>query len=295
MRGHKNIMDTSNEREIESDAADDTEQSPSESVESSRRYSSEEVAEIIRISLSDAQDQSDNTVDHQELLSIAADVGVAEEQIESAIGMLQERQATKDKEAYLWVRFKTHCILFVGFNLFFVTINLFSNPTYFWSLYTLFGWGLFLLGHYAGLRYAPQFVELAMERTRNLAASKYREMFDGIDNVRFINGDPMGLSETQGLVTLQDEKLVIEYQTTDSLLGVYKSAVKVVQIDIGELSQARLEQKLWNTKLVLHAKTMRGFQHVPGNDRGVLRLEIDRQCGRAASELVEAIRDRLGA
>jgi len=99
---------------------------------------------------------------------IAKDVGVSSEQIDRAVFMLQEEQQTREKERGLWLRFKAHALVFAGVNLLLVAINLIGGSGTFWALYSIFGWGLFLLGHYAGLRYAPQFVEMATQRTRNM-------------------------------------------------------------------------------------------------------------------------------
>ena len=43
-------------------------------------------------------------------------------------------------------------------------------------MYVLFGWGLFLLGRYAGMRSAPQFVEFAVDRTWQLANNHYQAL-----------------------------------------------------------------------------------------------------------------------
>ncbi|MDP2286217.1 MAG: 2TM domain-containing protein, partial [Pseudohongiella sp.] len=140
-----------------------------------RRYSSEEVADIIRLSLQDeSRKNSDSLIDYDELLAIAKDMGVSSEQIDRAVFMLQEEQQTREKERGLWLRFKGHVLLFAGVNLLLISINLLTGSDTFWAIYSVFGWGLFLLGHYAGLRYAPQFVEMAMQRTRNMMDNTYQ-------------------------------------------------------------------------------------------------------------------------
>jgi IclR family acetate operon transcriptional repressor len=68
-----------------------------------RRYSSEEVADIIRLSLQDdSRRNSDALIDHDELMAIAKDVGVSSDQIDRAVLMLEEEQQTRDKERGLW-------------------------------------------------------------------------------------------------------------------------------------------------------------------------------------------------
>lgn len=287
-------MDMTSEENHESSSSESVgPSSHQETAPSSRRYSSEEVAEIIKLSLRDHEQQNENTVDYDELVAIAHEVGVDRDDVDRAVEMLEEEQVSKDKAAYLWSRFRTHSILFIGVNLLCITINVMTNTTVFWSMYVLFGWGLFLLGHYAGLRYAPQFVELAMQRTSSLANAKYQEFFDDDGNVGFTVAEPMGLTESQGMVSLEDDKVIVEYQTLDSMLGFLKTKVKAVEIAVENLTGARLEQKLWSADLVLQGKNMRTFKNAPGSGGGRLRLKINRQSRRAAESLVREIRAQL--
>lgn len=258
-----------------------------------RRYSSEEVADIIRLSLQDEGRRSDNSVDYDELLNIAKDMGVESEQVDRAVHLLEEEQQTKDKAQALWRRFKTHATLFAVINLLLVTLNIFSDSDSFWALYVIFGWGLFLAGHYAGLRYAPQFVELAMQRTREVVDNQYQNLFDNEDVVSISTSDSMGMTDTQGMLTLEEDKLMLEYQTMDAMLGIIKTGVKVVEIPLDGIASVRLEQKLWSSELVLQGKNMRVFGNAPGVQRGQLRVKVNRQSLSAANELVAEIRAQL--
>ncbi len=260
-----------------------------------RRYSSEEVADIIRLSLQDeGRQRKDNTVDYDELLTIAKDMGVDSDQIDRAVHLLEEEQQTRDKEKLLWLRFKGHALLFAAINLLLITVNLFSGSDSFWALYVVFGWGLFLLGHYAGLRYAPQFVEMAMQRTREMVDNKIQTGNEE-DQVLFSTSDSMGMTETTGMLSIEEDKLLLEYQTIDAVLGVLKTGVKVTEIPLAQLSAARLEQKLWSSELVLQGKNMRVLANAPGASRGQLRVKVNRQSLAAADALLEAIHSQPAA
>lgn len=260
-----------------------------------RRYSSDEVADIIRLSLQDEKRHgSDDTIDYDELLAIARDVGVDVDQVDRAVELLEEEQRTREKEQKLWLRFKAHALLFAAVTLLLIVINLFGGGTEsFRSMYVVFGWGLFVLGHYAGLRYAPEFVDMAMQRTRELASNKYQNLFDSENQVLVTTSDPMGMTETSGMIRLEDDHLILEYQTVDAVLGVIKTGVKTVQIPINQLASARIEQKLWSAELVLKGKTMRAFNNAPGAARGQLRVKLNRQSLTAANDLIDNINTQL--
>lgn len=254
-----------------------------------RRYSSDEVADIIRLSLQDESRRSgDALLDYDELVAIAKDVGVSSEQIDRAVFMLQEEQQTREKERSLWLRFKAHALTFAAVNILLVSINLLSGSDTFWAIYVVFGWGLFLLGHYAGLRYAPQFVEMAMQRTRNMMDIEHQSSEGGDEQVLFTTSDAMGMTETSGMIRLEDGKLVVEYQTIDAIMGLVKSAVKTLEIPLDKLTSARIDQKLWSADLVLQGKTMGVLSSVPGASRGQLRVKLNRQSVTAAKALISS-------
>ena len=261
-----------------------------------RRYSSEEVADIIRLSLQDeSRRNNDALIDYDELIAIANDVGVTSDQIDHAVYMLQEAQQTRDKESSLLLRFKAHALLFAAVNLLLIAINLLTGSDTFWAMYSVFGWGLFLLGHYAGLRYAPQFVEMAMQRARNLMDLQQQNIADTDEQVLFSTTDSLGMTETSGMLRLDAGKLVMEYQTIDALLGVVKSSVKVLEIPVSNLSAARIDQKLWSADLVLQGKSMGVLSSVPGSNRGQLRVKLNRESVLAAKVLISHIGDKKNA
>lgn len=256
---------------------------------SQRRYSSDEVADIIRIGLQNEAGKPDNTIDHDELISIGKEVGVSDEQIDIAVQLLEEEQQTKDKERLLWLRFKTHTAVFFGVNLLCIAINLATGTEVFWAGYVLLGMGLFLLGHYAGLRYAPELVQIAMDRTRLIATRKYRGMIEDDVNVSFTVADPSGLMQSEGLLFIEEDRLVIEHQTVDAVLGIFKTGIKKTEIQLGDIASVKLQPNFWSSELVLQGRSLRTFRNLPGSTSGVLCLKINRQSSTAAMNLVDEI------
>lgn len=254
-----------------------------------RRYSSDEVADIIRFSLLDESGKSEEAVDHDELLSIGKEFGVDDAQIDRAIRSLEEERRTKDKEQHLWQKFKAHCMASVAGMVLCVIINIFTGMAVFWSGYVVLGLGLFLLGHYAGVRYAPEFVEMALERSRGLARNYYEDQYVDDKNVAFNVWDSSGLMESDGLLSFADGTLKIEHQTTDSVLGLFKTSVKEVEVGVAEIRQARIERKMFGSELVLQGSSLRTFRNLPGCTGGNLHIKISRQSQLAAQNLVDAI------
>lgn len=252
-----------------------------------RRYSSDEVADIIRVGLRNDNADAENTLDYDELVSIGEEVGVHREQIDRAITLIEEDQRTQEQASLHWRKFKAHCVVSGCVTALVVTINLMTGLESFWAGYFLLGLGLSLLGHYVGLRFAPQFIEMALQRTQSMAINKVNEHLEEDDNVCFKLSDPSGLMETEGLVFLDEGQLVMEYQTTDSMLGLIKSNVKEVEISLLDIRSAKLEQKFWSSQLVIHSRSFKVFNNVPGSSAGKLKLKIPRTSQAAALALVD--------
>ena len=92
-------------------------------------------------------------------------------------------------------------------------------------------------------------------------------------------------AEAQGLVRLEGDTLVLEYQTKDSIRGLIKSDVKIIRLPLNKLSSIKYEKKWFKGYLHISAKSMITLEHVPGNEHGALRLVISRKYKTAAEQL----------
>ncbi len=225
----------------------------------------------------------------EELLAFAKEFGVDDARIDRAIRSLEEERRARDKEQHLWQKFRAHCAASVAVMGLCVIVNLFTGMSSFWAGYVVLGMGLFLLGHYAGVRYAPEFVEMAFERSRGLARSYSDDKYVDEANVAFNVWDDSGLMESDGLISFAVDTLTIEYQTADSILGLLKTSIREVDIGIEDIRQAVIERKMFGSELVLQGNSLRVFRNLPGSRGGNLRIKINRQSQVAAQNLVDQI------
>ena len=258
-------------------------------IKSQRRYSSDEVADIIRIGLQNEAGNADNTIDHDELISIGKEVGVSDEQIDIAVRLLEQEQQSNDKDRLLWLKFKTHTVVFVGVNLLCITINLLTGSDVFWSGYVLITMAIFLLAHYAGLRYAPEVLQMAVDHTKRIAKYKYKEIIEDDINVSFTVADSSGLMQSEGLIFIEDDRIIIEHQTMDSVLGIFKSSIKRTEIQMDDIAKVKLQPNFWSSELVIQGRSLRTFRNLPGSSGGSLYLKINRQSNTAALNLADQI------
>lgn len=259
----------------------------------SRRYSSDEVADIIRLGLLNESGGTEDTVDYNELVSIGHDLGVSSEAIDRSILLLEQQQDSKKQNKQLWMKFKAHCLIFLAVSLVSLSINLLAGLDEFWSGYIVVAMGLFLLGHYAGLRFAPEFLQKALERTSELARNSANAYMDVDENVSFKIDDPSGFMESEGIVYLDDDHLQIEFQTSDSFLGLFRTQLKEASIALSDIRTIKLQQKFWSSELVIQGRNMKVFRHLPGGSAGKLILKLNREAQQAALELVSSVNEKL--
>lgn len=115
---------------------------------SSDKYTEDEVRLIIDRALrSDLGQQTS----HEELLAVAAEVGIPAESIERAAREVEaERQVEVATSRIVKRRrkgFSAHAFAFLAVNAFLFAINFLTTPGEWWALFPLFGWGLGLLFH----------------------------------------------------------------------------------------------------------------------------------------------------
>lgn len=108
-----------------------------------QNYSSEDTQQILKRATLLKQE---NYVSREQLIEIAAEVGISAETLEKAEQQwLFQREATQ-KQAKVQSRrrlgFQLHLIPYLATSVFMVLLNLTTTPRCFWSIYPILGWGL---------------------------------------------------------------------------------------------------------------------------------------------------------
>ncbi len=108
--------------------------------------------------------------------------------------------------------------------------------------------------------------------------------------VQFQNDVNHGFQTAGGLIKLEDEQLVVEYQTKDAFLEVIKSDVKEVRIPLRELQSVEFKKGWFSSKILLEGRSMWVLNDLPGADQGECALKIKRKDKKDAENLVSKIR-----
>lgn len=100
-----------------------------------------------------------------------------------------------------------------------------------------------------------------------------------------------GFAEVKGLVRLSDDSLFFEFQTTDGIVGFFKSATQEIEVPVTDVVTIDLEGR-FRLHLQLQVRRMDLLGKLP-NDGGGVKLRIARKHRELADELVSDIRLRL--
>lgn len=101
---------------------------------------------------------------------------------------------------------------------------------------------------------------------------------------------PGELTESDGILTLVDEELRMEFQTKDGFVGLVKSDVKRIVIPLSEVLDIRFK-KGWfgGGKILLQVGNMKLLEPVPGHTSGGVQLKIKKEFRESAMNLVAEI------
>ena len=264
----------------------------------SQVYTNEEVSEIIRVALRNAEKQGADTVVREDMLAIGRDFGLNENDIDQAFEEINKTstEELQSDQAILW--FKVHAITYGVIIAGLFGINWLSDPTFWWAFFPMVAWGTVVALHGILAKYVPSvaiyLTTEVTEHAKDHIIDTKSEAYSSGARVNFKIPDLYGnLAEAKGLVQTHGDNVLIEYDVRDTIFGAAKSKIKELVIPISDLSSVHFDRKLWYTKLTLNGRRMKTFSSMPGNDGNGVCLYFGRDSRAASERLFEEIRDLL--
>ncbi len=102
-----------------------------------------------------------------------------------------------------------------------------------------------------------------------------------------------GFAETEGLIRLEADVLIMEFETKDSLVGFLKSKLKEVQVPLNELSAVSFKKKHFKALLTLSSNKMSLFADVPASKQGEVTLQFARKNRDEAEHLASSLSQKV--
>lgn len=99
-----------------------------------------------------------------------------------------------------------------------------------------------------------------------------------------------GLAKADGLLRLEGNTLVLEFEIQDRLLGLMKSELKELRIPIFEIEHLELANGwLRKPRLIIQTESMRVSRQIPGSEHGSFELTLDNAHKLAARHLISTV------
>ena len=114
-----------------------------------------------------------------------------------------------------------------------------------------------------------------------------------MDTVPFKVHDPNAtVTETEGVMTFYEDRLTVQLETRDVVLGKFKRTNEI-NIPLEEISSAEFRRRWYGTSLTLQVRDIELFSKFPGSRLGHVRLKFRRRDRNAAEDLAGMIEDSL--
>lgn len=114
-----------------------------------------------------------------------------------------------------------------------------------------------------------------------------------MDTLPFRPHDPDALfTETEGLVQLYDDELLLQFETKDALLGKFKRSSEL-RLPLDEISSVEFRAGWFRTQITLQAHSVQVVSDFPGSRLGSIRLRFRRKYREEAAHLAEMIEESV--
>ncbi len=98
-----------------------------------------------------------------------------------------------------------------------------------------------------------------------------------------------GFMKVEGVLRVEGEKLVFEYQKKDAVVEAYQSELRTQEIQISELDMLEFKKGWFRGKLILHGKRASSFGELPGKDLTERVLIIKRKHRNTAANISSSL------
>jgi len=86
-----------------------------------------------------------------------------------------------------------------------------------------------------------------------------------------------GFMKLEGILRVNKDRLMFEFQKKDAVLEAYQSELKTVEIPLSELEMLEFKKGWFSAKLILHGKSASSFRDLPGKDLIERVLKVKRK------------------
>jgi hypothetical protein len=114
--------------------------------------------------------------------------------------------------------------------------------------------------------------------------------------VPFTMENPLWIAETEGILSADEADLKFEFRTSDVIVGLVKSDIRIVNIPFDRIEGITYRKRLFSgCFIIIRVNEMRAASELPGLKQGEVKLTIARKHREMAAEFVSAVQMALAA
>ncbi|PSR13232.1 MAG: hypothetical protein C7N36_08910 [Bacteroidetes bacterium] len=102
-----------------------------------------------------------------------------------------------------------------------------------------------------------------------------------------------GFAELNGILHVERDHLVLEFEIKDSFIGALKSGAKQLKIEYSELAAMTYVRTFFKSRMELKINNLRILTRFPGAKDGHISLKIKRRFKNEAEDLATYVRLRI--
>jgi hypothetical protein len=102
-----------------------------------------------------------------------------------------------------------------------------------------------------------------------------------------------GLAAVEGIMLVEDDQVILEYQMKDNILGMLKSETRELVIPFEELAEVHYKRNWFVSRFRMQVNSMRILGEFPAGKGGQISLKVPRKQKENAKEIESYINLRL--
>ena len=99
-----------------------------------------------------------------------------------------------------------------------------------------------------------------------------------------------GMAEADGILRLNEDSLLFEFQVKDAFFGVVKSDVKSIILNVADIAAIDYKRSIFRGLIYLRSHSVNTVSEIPGHKGGEVRMSIKRKYCDDAEELISSLR-----
>lgn len=102
-----------------------------------------------------------------------------------------------------------------------------------------------------------------------------------------------GLARVNGLLSLEKDEVVMEFQTQDNIVGVLKGRTGTARIPVRELYEVEVKTSWLSRFLIIRPSSLTWLERIPGADESQLKLKFKKRDLQSAKEIASYLNLRI--